>query len=121
MGVLSKALAKIGEAVADFSSLTVTTYSGNIKIMVEKAKRDDANSANFNNMDLDKLFTYAVSGAQTDGEVKIMAVNVHKIDGDAIVYRDPSITEKLEQAHDAALIAGRETREGILNLVKGQL
>lgn len=139
MGVLTDAINKIGEAAADFSSLTVTTYSGDIKLMVQEASRPDpadddsgataatAFSGSFTKMDFDKLFKYAVDNAVDDGNVgasgtvTVMAVNVHKIDGDAVVYRHPEIDPKLQQAHDAALTAGRETREGILNLVKGAL
>lgn len=131
MSAITTAIGKIKDTLIDFSTLTVTTYSGNLKVIFNEGQADQAagqpSQANLNNLDLDKLFSYTIGDVNTDptldpnSKVTLMAMNVHKIDGDAILFRDDNIPEKLETAHKEAVTAGRETREGILNLVKSAL
>ncbi|MCC2603803.1 hypothetical protein [Planctobacterium marinum] len=123
MSKLSEALNNLKDTAADFSSLTVTTYTGNLSIMFQNSQTvADGDTPSLSNIDLDRLFTYAIGNANVtadpESKITLKAMNVHKIDGDAVLYRDEQISDDIEKAHNQAVTAGRETREGILNLIK---
>ncbi|GGW81675.1 hypothetical protein [Alteromonas halophila] len=123
MSNLSDALAELKNAIVDFSSLTVTTYSGDLKIIFDNAQKDGQANPSLNTLDMNTLFQAALTNAELapaqQANFKLEAMNIHKIDGDAIIYRDQAFNQGLEEAHTAAIQAGRETREGFLTLVKG--
>jgi len=120
MSKVREAMKKLGDAVTDFSTLSVTTYTGDISVLL---KKDDASFHKLSELDFDEVLQKALSGAGTtaDAKLNLVALNTYKFDGDGIVFRGAGINEELEKAHNEALKAGKETREGILNLVKDAL
>lgn len=129
MSKFAQALDTLKEAAADFSTLTVTTYTGDLKVLLEAGQKPDGDGAavpgiNVNNLDFQAILDKTLNG-QIDGNLSVACFNSHYIDGDGVVFRSNTIGEeqmkKLEVAHSAALTAGRETREGILNLVKSSV
>lgn len=125
MGVLTSALNKLEETAIDFSTLSVTTYNGDLKVMLSAGQRtrdDDADSSiSVDNLDFQKILDSVLNG-QVDGQLQVAYMNIHNIDGDAVVFANSSLPAAdmaaLKPIHEAALTAGRETREGILTLVK---
>jgi hypothetical protein len=114
---IKAALEKLDEAMIDFSTLSVATYTGDISVLLQA---DDGTSIKLNELDFNDVLQKAISSASatTDGSIELVALNTHKLDGDGMVFRQKDITPELETAHNAALSAARETREGVLALVK---
>ncbi|TMO63758.1 hypothetical protein [Pseudoalteromonas aurantia] len=114
---IKAALEKLDDAMIDFSTLSVATYTGDISVIL---KADDGASIKLNELDFNDVLQKAISGASasTDGNIELVALNTHKLDGDGMVFRQKDISPELETAHNAALSAARETREGLLALVK---
>lgn len=121
-GTFSGAINSIKDAIADYSSLTVTTYTGDLALLLEAGQEEGATGDfKIDNLDFQKILNKTVKG-QVTGDLKVACFNSHRLDGDAVVFRANTLPEnemvKLEAAHNAAIQAGQETREGIFDLVK---
>ncbi|MFT4654501.1 MAG: hypothetical protein ACJA0G_002440 [Kangiellaceae bacterium] len=126
MSTFKDALNTLKEAAADFSTLTVTTYTGDLKVLLEAGQKVDSDGNatpgfSVNNLDFQQILDKTLNGT-IDGALSVACFNTHYLDGDGVVFRSSDVPEeqmkKLELAHSAALTAGKETREGVLNLVK---
>lgn len=121
-GTFANAIESLKNAAADFSSLTVTTYTGSLKVLLQAGSEDS--TINTNDLDFQRILNKALE-TEVDGDLNVVCFNSHKLDGDAVVFRANGIPEdemvKLEAAHNAAIQAGQETREGMLSLVKSSV
>ncbi|MCY7295041.1 hypothetical protein [Alteromonas sp. a30] len=117
---LSKAIETLKDAAADFSNLTVTTYTGDLKLLLGTSA-ESTDPINTNNLNFQNILNNALK-AKVDGNLKVVCFNSYQIDGDAVVFRaddlSPEEMQKFETAHNAAIKAGQDTRESILNLLK---
>lgn len=122
-GTFSGAINSLKEAVADYSSLTITTYTGDLKVLLAAGQKEgETDSFKVDNLDFQKILNKSLE-AGIEGNLHVACFNSHRLDGDAVVFRSNKVPDdemvKLEAAHDAALHAGQETREAIFDLVKG--
>ena len=112
MSGLSGALASLKSAVGDLSSLEVNTYVG--KLSAEIKSTDGASLIDF---------TKVVELATTaDGTVTLAASTKVHFDGDSNqFYSSDSIPQHVIEAHDVALKAGRDVRQGLISLFSSAL
>lgn len=100
---LPAALEDLKEAFCDLSSQETQTYVGDLKVVVDSINSTD-------------LKTLLKSGA-VKGDLELTAVTRISFDGDGIVLcpKEP-LPDHVLDAHQAALEAGRNTREGLIAL-----
>lgn len=104
---LQDALSKLGELTADFSSLEVMTYSGDIQAVLKSDKEG---------IDWDGLFTKA-AGAQGQGTLKLVAATRVLFDGDTQNFRTQEKLERVDellQLHDQAVESSRQARHALI-------
>jgi hypothetical protein len=110
-------LTDLGEAAVDFSTLTVTTATGDFQAALK------GQNIELDNVDMEALFKKAAV-EDVDGKLIIAAIDSYKLDGDAFVFRtnseqvSPELREDLEVAHAGAVEAGQALRDGIFSMVK---
>ena len=105
---MTEALGRIGDVLEDFSSLEVQTLSGSLDVKLSDGKLDD--------------FETLIKNAETGGTLKLRAVTKMMFDGDAInLVPDGDFSGDIEKVHAAALKAGIDTRQGLLELFGGMV
>jgi|GEM_PF-3309273 sugar phosphate isomerase/epimerase len=115
MSALTNFVEKLNATATDFSTLTVTTVTGDLNVAIQ------ANDDNKGQLDWDKIMQTAMENG-VDGNLIVAAVDSYKIDGDALIYRTNSkkLTEEmrkeLNEVHQAAIESGRTLRSGIIDL-----
>ncbi len=104
---LKDALDTIKNAVGDFSSLTVETYTGNISTVIDNSEKAKGT--------ID--FAKVIESGRTDGAVKLKLASKYHFDGDAILFvAEEGVTPDLQDAHDRAVNAGQMVRSDLLDL-----
>tara|TARA_B100000700_G_scaffold291258_1_gene350112 strand:+ start:631 stop:1083 length:453 start_codon:yes stop_codon:yes gene_type:complete len=115
MSALTNFVEKLNATATDFSTLTVTTVSGDLNVAIQ------ANDDNKGQLDWDKIMQTAMESG-VDGDLIVAAVDSYKIDGDALIYRTNSkkltqeMRKELNEVHQAAIESGRTLRSGIIDL-----
>lgn len=115
MSALTNFVEKLNATATDFSTLTVTTVSGDLNVAIQ------ANDDNKGQLDWDKIMQTAMENG-VDGDLIVAAVDSYKIDGDALIYRTNSkkltqeMRKELNEVHQAAIESGRTLRSGIIDL-----
>ena len=110
---LKSALQKVGQFVDDIATVEVQTYSGkveNIHAAAAVAVGADGNR-----------FKAILDAAKADANIKLAFLTVLDFSGDAILFRaeDETIaTAELVAAHQAAVTAGIQSRQAIIDLFK---
>lgn len=101
---LENALNKLKNAAGDLASLEVQTYVGDIDVVIDGATGN-------------KSFEDSVKQAKQNGKIKLSIVSKINFDGDGIVLVPSSApADYIQQAHDTALKAGNEIRQGLIAL-----
>lgn len=101
---LENALIDLKNAVGDLTSLEVQTYVGEIDVVMDGV----TDSTNFET---------ALKNAKASGKVTLKLVTKLNFDGDGIVLVPSSApADYVQEAHDAALEAGNQVREGLIGL-----
>jgi len=101
---LDEALTTLKETMCDLTSLEVQTYTGNLDVAVT----DQIGSTKLEDI-LEKV--------RVSGTLKLVAVTKINFDGDGMVLVPPqAVPDHIRDAHDAAVAAGLEVREGLLAL-----
>lgn len=103
---LKDAFVAIKKGVADISSVEVQTFSGDLTTVI---KPDGDGSV----LDWENLLSSAQS--TTQGSLTLMASSKYELDGDAKLLLNPAITPEVRDAHDAAVTAGLEVRQGLVD------
>ncbi len=99
---LKGALESLKTAVGDLASLEVQTYTGSIVVKAD-GKMGDIETV--------------LKDGKTNGTLTLVAVTKMNFDGDAInLVPADNFPEHVRDAHDAAVTAGIETRQGLLQL-----
>ena len=115
MSALTNFVEKLNATATDFSTLTVTTVSGDLNVAIQ------ANDDNKGQLDWDKIMQTAMESG-VDGDLIVAAVDSYKIDGDVLIYRTNSkkltqeMRKELNEVHQAAIESGRTLRSGIIDL-----
>ncbi len=92
------------DSLCDLTSIEVQTYTGNLTVEVD----DQGNVPDFQKI---------LSKAKTTGNLKLAYVTRINLDGDGIVLvPETAAPDHILQAHNAAIKAGQEVRQGILTL-----
>lgn len=101
---LQDALNQLKTAACDLTSLEVQTYVGKIDVVVDGVT--DSTD-----------FEASLKEAKTNGDITLSLVTKLNFDGDGIVLVPPSApADYIQQAHDAALKAGHDVRQGLIAL-----
>lgn len=101
---LEDALTSLKETMCDLTSLEVQTYTGDL----DAAVTDQVGSTKFEEI-LEKV--------KVSGTLKLVAVTKINFDGDGLVLVPTQASpDYVRDAHDAAVAAGLEVREGLLEL-----
>ncbi len=103
---------KINGAVGDLATLSVETYTGNIKTIVDNEK---------SKIDWDGMFEDSM---KTDGSgtVELLIASKFFIDGDAKLFTSRSdIPESIEAAHSNAIKAGNQIRNELIGFLGEKL
>ncbi len=101
---LENALKTLKDTMCDLTSLEVQTYTGNL----DAAVTDQVGSTKFEEI-LEKV--------KVSGSLKLVAVTKINFDGDGLVLVPPeALPDYVRDAHEAAVAAGLEVREGLLEL-----
>ena len=101
---LSDALEKLKTAAGDLASIEVQTYVGPIDVIIKEKK--DATS-----------FEDTLKKAHQNGNITLTLVTKLNYDGDALVLvPEGAPPDYIQQAHDAALRAGNDVRQGLIAL-----
>ena len=101
---LEDALTSLKETMCDLTSLEVQTYTGNL----DAAVTDQVGSTKFEEI-LEKV--------KVSGTLKLVAVTKINFDGDGLVLvPTQALPDYVRDAHNAAVAAGLEVREGLLEL-----
>jgi len=99
---LEGALKSLQTAVGDLASLEVQTYTGSIDVQVDGTMAD---------------IETVLQNGKSNGTLRLVAVTKMNFDGDAInLVPADKFQDHVRVAHDAALKAGIETRQGLLQL-----
>ena len=103
---LKGALQGLGNIAGDLSSLEVQTYVGDIQVLINT----ESGTVNFQEL---------LAKAKASDQITLQLVTKLNFDGDGInlVPENPP-GGHIQKAHDSALQAGKEVREGIMSLFK---
>ncbi|OIO71884.1 MAG: hypothetical protein AUJ57_06465 [Zetaproteobacteria bacterium CG1_02_53_45] len=102
---LKGAMERLKNVAGDLASLEVQTYTGTVSVQTDgQGKLVD--------------FEKYLEAVQTQGNgLKLVAVTKMNFDGDAInLVPEDAFPEHIQNAHDSAIRAGIETRQGLLQL-----
>ncbi len=103
---LKNALEGLGNVIGDLSSLEVQTYVGDIKVLI------NSKSGTLN-------FQELLAGAKANDNISLQLVTKLNFDGDGInLVPENTPGDYVQKAHDSALKAGNEVREGLMSLFK---
>jgi hypothetical protein len=101
---LKDALISLKNAAGDLSSIEVQTYVGKIDVVIDGV--GDSTS-----------FEDSLKEAKKKGKITLNLVTKVNFDGDGIVLVPSSApADYIQQAHDAALKAGNDIRQGLIAL-----
>lgn len=101
---LSDALEKLKNAVGDLTSLEVHTYVGKIDVFI----KEEVDTTSFED---------TLKKSIQSGEIKLSLITKINFDGDGIVLvPDSAPADYIQQAHDAAMRAGNDVRQGLIEL-----
>ena len=101
---LSDALDNLKKAVGDLTSLEVQTYVGDINVAIDEL----ADSTSFED---------TLKKAKQSGNIKLSFVTKINFDGDGFVMvPDSAPADYIQKAHDSALMAGNDVRQGLIEL-----
>ncbi len=116
-GKFETLLDDLKDTAVDFSKLTVTTATGDIEAALSGGE------FNLEDVNMEELFKKAATG-QVGGKVIIAAIDSYQLDGDAFIFRTNSSSvsatqqQNLESAHINAVKAGKELRQGVMDIFK---
>ena len=105
MSLFEKALKNIAAAVADVSSLDVTTFKGTVEI-----------KANTKLDSFDQVLTAAKANQSV--KMKVLASTKVKIDGDIEVFYDTDIDASEKAAHTQLVVEAAENRRETVEMIK---
>lgn len=109
---LNEALRALKDGIGDLSSLEVNTYVGTLSADITAKK--GASLIDFE--------TVVKKATTASGTVTLAASTVIKFDGDSNqFFTSESIPQHVIEAHDVALKAGREVRQGLVSLFSSAL
>ena len=101
---LENALNGLKNVVGDLTSIEVQTYVGDIDVVVEGATGNTS-------------FEDSLKKAKKSGTIKLTLVTKIDFDGDGVVLVPSSApADYIQEAHDSALMAGNEIRQGLIAL-----
>ena len=101
---LQDALEGLKNVLCDLSSIEVQTYVGEIDVVIEGQTGTTS-------------FEDALKNAKTNGKIALKLVTKLNLDGDGIVLVPESApADYIQQAHNAALKAGNDVRQGMISL-----
>ena len=101
---LEKALQGLKNQLCDLTSLQVQTYVGEIEVVLDGVS--DATD-----------FEASLKNARQEGKIKLSLVTKIHFDGDGVVLVPSSAPAGyIQEAHDAAVKAGHEVRQGLVAL-----
>ena len=99
---LKGALESLKTAVGDLASLEVQTYTGSIAVTAD-GQMDDIETV--------------IKDGKANGTLTLVAVTKMNFDGDAInLVPEEAFPDHIRNAHDSAIQAGIETRQGLMQL-----
>jgi len=99
---------KIVDGVADFTTTTVNSYTGDISGAVKDAQKGK--------IDFKKLFE---ESDKEGSNIKLVMSSEYSLDGDANLYRDTSeeLRPDIKAAHDEAVQTAREMKADLFKLI----
>ena len=101
---LKKAFDQLKNAVGDLTSIEVQTYVGEIDVVVDGVTGSTS-------------FEDSLKNAKQDGKIALSLVTKINFDGDGLVLVPSSApADYIQEAHDAALLAGNDVRQGLIAL-----
>ncbi len=106
MGLFQTAFKKIGEGLADASSLDVVTFKGSIVAELNASNMPDSFQA-----------VLDLAAKNTDIKVRLLASTQSKLDGDVLVYFDNAITPDEASAHNELVALAQKNREALLDFL----
>lgn len=99
-----EALRKLKDTLCDLTSLEVQTYTGDLNVAMDS----EGGSTDFETI---------LSKVKKAGKLKLVYVTKINFDGDGIVLVPETATpDHIQQAHNDAIKAGQEVRQGLLTL-----
>ncbi|MDX8405511.1 MAG: hypothetical protein R8K50_05095 [Mariprofundus sp.] len=109
------ALQSLKSAVGDLSSLEVQTYTGSVKL-------DDIQGKDGKPLSPAKFEEYLQTAIGKPADLKLVAVTRMNFDGDTInLIPEDGFPDHVQKAHESAVKAGIETRQGLLALFGGMI
>ncbi len=103
---IKEAIEKLKAGIKDLSELEVQTYSGTVEATIDQDSKE-------NIIDWEKLFASAKPG----GSVVLAAATKIQADGDTYNFiSSQNLPPAVMEAHQAALEAGNQVRENIIDL-----
>ena len=103
---LRAALEALRDTTCDLTSLEVQTYTGNLDVLFNKD--EDVNLASFETV---------LKKVKVSGTLRLAAMTKVNFDGDTfLLTSENDLPPHVQQAHDAAVQAGMETREALLSI-----
>lgn len=107
MGLFKDAFKKIGEGLADASSLDVVTFKGSVE-------------AELNGTNMPENFgaVLDLAAKNTAIKVRLLASTQSKLDGDILAYFDSAITPEEANAHNDLVDLAQQNREAVINFVQ---
>lgn len=123
---LKNAWNNLKNTVADFSSLEVVTLTGDVKTFLKSGdagKQDETSKTKNPKLDWSSVLKAAdPADKETTGVVKLALASKFEIDGDATLFvSDDVATENLVDAHNAAVKAGQDARNAIVEFLGSTL
>lgn len=113
MSKFQDAINSLKDAIGDLSSLEVQTISGKIEGILTEDAAGDKPSSGGSVIEWKK----AIEAAKTSADVQLVLATKINFDGDATQFiRQGEIPQYMLDAHAEALIAGKATRQELLNL-----
>ena len=110
---IKTALKKVGHFVQDVATVEVQTYSGSVESIHALSKIEFEDGKN--------RFQTILDSAEAKADIKLAFLTVLDFSGDAVLFRasDGAIaTDELDTAHQAAVTAGIQSRQAIVDLFK---
>lgn len=102
---------KLEEGIVDLSELSVQTFTGTLKSVVN----DTTTTKGV--VDWEKL----MAEAKSSGDVILVASTKIELDGDASTYYESDAPTNLIKAHNETVTAAQTYRQGLLSLFKAEL
>jgi hypothetical protein len=109
---LTEALQGLKNMTADFSSIEVLTYTGDLKAIVNK----DGNAIDWDGL-FSKVAPRKEGEPELQGEIKLVAATRVLFDGDTQNFRTAEKLERMDELlklHDQAVESSRQTRQALI-------